>query len=174
MTTNPSKRKQLLIFAPIGTGDMIPTHHSMKVIQAYFREWGRPFPRLPHSREQSKRRRSSRILIRMSLARLRSLCTERVNPLLHQFSSAKTLVERWYSSVLLIYYRHSISILTVRLSPILLPKGLRICCVGFIKLIKPTVIPVRTGVHGVVKSSLNISVSCIRNCQTRLTRATWI
>ena len=45
--------------------------------------------------------------------------------------------------------------LTVRLSRILLPNGLRICCVGFIKLIKPIVIP---GEHGAVKSSLNISV----------------
>ena len=30
------------------------------------------------------------------------MSSERVNPLLHQFSSTKTLVERWYSSVLLI------------------------------------------------------------------------
>ena len=35
------------------------------------------------------------------IARLSRLCTERANPLLHQFSFTKTLVERWYSSVLL-------------------------------------------------------------------------
>ena len=63
------------------------------------------------------------------------------------------------------------SILTVRLSPVPLPIGLRICCVGFIKPIKPTVIRANTGEHGVVKSSLNISVTCIRNLQMRLTRA---
>ena len=40
-------------------------------------------------------------VIRMSLARLSRLCTERANPQLHQFSSTKTLVERLYSSVLL-------------------------------------------------------------------------
>ena len=103
---------------------------------------------------------------------LTPLCTERANPLLHQFSSTKTLVERLYSSVLLIECRHFNSILIVRLSPVLSPKGLRTYCVGFIKLIKPTVIPAKTGEHGAVKSSLNISVSCIRNCQMRLTRAT--
>ena len=37
----------------------IPIHQSMKIIQASSREWDHPFPRLPHSREQSKRRRSS-------------------------------------------------------------------------------------------------------------------
>ena len=37
------------------------------------------------------------------------------------------------------------------------------------KTIKPTVIAANTGEHGAVKSSLNISVSCIRNYQTRLT-----
>ena len=58
MTTNPPKRKQLLIFAPIGAGGMISIHQSMKTIQAFFREWDLPYPRLPHSREQSKRRRS--------------------------------------------------------------------------------------------------------------------
>ena len=79
-------------------------------------------PRLPHSREQSKRRRFSLNLIRMILARLSRLCTERANPLLHQFSSTKTLVERLYSSVLLTLCRHSISILTERLSSVLLPK----------------------------------------------------
>ena len=47
----------------------------------------------------------------------------------------------------------------------------RICCVGFIKSIKPIAIPANTGEHGVVKSSLKIFVSCIRNCQMRLTRA---
>ena len=50
-----------------------------------------------------------------------------------------------------------------------LPNGLRICCVGFIKVIKPTVIAANTGEHGAVKSLFNTSVSCIRNCQTRLT-----
>ena len=49
----------------------------------------------------------------------------------------------------------------------------RICCVGFIKLIKPTVIAANTGEDGAVKSSWNISVSCIRNCQMRLTRVIW-
>ena len=34
-------------------------------------------------------------------AQLSRLCTERANPLLHQFSFTKTLVERLYSSVLL-------------------------------------------------------------------------
>ena len=132
-----------------------------------------PSPRLPHSRELSKRRRSSRILIRMSLARLSRLCTEGANPLLQQSSFTKTLVERLYSSALLTECQHSISILTVRISPILLPNGLRICCVGFIKLIKPTVIPVKNGENEAVKSSLNISVSFIGNFQTRPTRATW-
>ena len=32
MTTNPPKRKQLLISAPVGAGGMIPIHHSMKII----------------------------------------------------------------------------------------------------------------------------------------------
>ena len=81
---------------------MIPIHHSMKIIQASFREWDHLSPLLPHSRELQKRRRSSRILIRMSPARLSRLCTERANPLLHQSSFTKTLVERLYSSVLLI------------------------------------------------------------------------
>ena len=128
---------------------MIPIHHLMKIIQASFREWDHLSPRLPHSRELSKRRKSSQILIRMSLARLSRLCTARSNPLLHQSSFMKTLVERLYSSVLLIWCRHSISILTVRLSPAPLTIGLRICCVGFIKPIKPTVIPANTGEHGV-------------------------
>ena len=97
----PTKRELRLNFSPIGAGSMIPIHHSMKIIQASFREWDHPFPRLPHSRELSKRRRSSRILIGMSLTRLSRLCTERANPLLHQFSFTKTLVERLYSSVLL-------------------------------------------------------------------------
>ena len=44
---------------------------------------------------------------------------------------------------------------------------------GSIALIKPTVVPVKTGEHGVVKTSLNISVFRIRNFQTRLTRANW-
>ena len=80
---------------------MIQIHPSMKIIQASFREWDYPFHLLPHSRELSKRKRSSWILIRMSLARLSRLCTERANPLLHLSSFTKTLVERWYSSVLL-------------------------------------------------------------------------
>ena len=91
MTTNPPKRKQLLIFAPVGAEGMIPIF-SMKIIQASCREWNHPYSRLPHSREQSKRRRSSRTLIRMSPAQLSRLCTERANPLLHQFSSTKTLL----------------------------------------------------------------------------------
>ena len=62
MTTNPPKRKLRLIFAPLGAGDIIPIHHSMKIIQASFREWDHPNPRHPHTREQSIRRRSSRIL----------------------------------------------------------------------------------------------------------------
>ena len=32
MTTNPPKRKQLLIYAPVGAGGMIPIHQSMKTI----------------------------------------------------------------------------------------------------------------------------------------------
>ena len=71
-----------------------PNSSSIKIIQASFREWDHPFPRLPHSRVQSKRRGSSRILIRMNLARLSRLCTERANPLLHQFYFTTTLVER--------------------------------------------------------------------------------
>ena len=43
---------------------------------------------------------------------------------------------------------------------------------GFIKPIKPSTILANTGEHGAVKSLLNISASCIRNCQMRLTRAT--
>ena len=39
------------------------------------------------------------------------------------------------------------------------------------KLIRPTVMAANTGEDEAVKSSLNISVSCIRNCQTGLTRA---
>ena len=97
---NP-KRELRLNFAPIGAGGMIPIHHSMKIIQASFQGWDHPSPLLPHSRELSKRRRFSRILIRMSLARLSRLCTERANPLLHLSSFTKTLVERLYSSVLL-------------------------------------------------------------------------
>ena len=61
MTINPLKR-----VPPIGAGGMIPIHHSMKTIQASFRQWDHPFPLLPHSRELSKRRRSSRILIRLA------------------------------------------------------------------------------------------------------------
>ena len=76
-------------------------NHSMKIIQASFREWDHLSPLLPHSRELLKRRRFILNLIRMILARLSRLCTERANPLLHQFSFTKTLVERWYSSVLL-------------------------------------------------------------------------
>ena len=106
MTRKPPKRELRLNFAPIGAGGMI-------LIQASFH----PFPRLPHSRELLKRRRYSRILIRMRLSRLSRLCTERANPLLHQSSFTKTLVERLYSSVLLTECRHSMSILTVRLSP---------------------------------------------------------
>ena len=100
MTKKKPKRKLRLNFAPIGAVGMIPIHHSMKIIQASFREWDHPFPRLPHSRELSKSRRF--ILIRISIARLSRLCTERANPLLHQSSFTKTLVERLYSSVLLI------------------------------------------------------------------------
>ena len=49
------------------------------------------------------------------------------------------------------------SILTVRLSPVPLPIGLRICCVGFIKPIKLITIPANIGEHGVMRNSLNIS-----------------
>ena len=101
MTTNPPQRELRLIFAPFDAGGMIQIHHSMKIIQASFREWDHLSSLLPHSRELSKRWRSSRNLIRMSLARLSRLCTERANPLLHQSSFTKTLVERLYSSVLL-------------------------------------------------------------------------
>ena len=45
--------------------------------------------------------KKKKILIRMILARLSRLCTARANSLLHQSSFTKTLVERWYSSVLL-------------------------------------------------------------------------
>ena len=45
---------------------------------------------------------------------------------------------------------------------------------GSIALIKPTVVPAKTGEHGVVKTSLNISDFCIRNFQMRLTKATSI
>ena len=48
------KRELRLNFAPIGVGGMIPIHHSMKIIQASFREWDYPFPRLPHSREEEE------------------------------------------------------------------------------------------------------------------------
>ena len=91
-----------LNFAPISAGGMIQIHPSMKLNQASFQEWNYPSPLIPHSRELSKRRRSSRNLIRMSLARLSRLCTARANPLLHQSSFTKTVVERLYSSVLLI------------------------------------------------------------------------
>ena len=66
-----------------------------------FREWDHQSPLPPHSRELLKRRRFILNLIRMILVRLSRLCIERANPLLHQSSFTKTLVERWYSSVLL-------------------------------------------------------------------------
>ena len=167
MTTNPPKRKQLLIFAPVSAGGMIPIHHSMKIIQASFREREHPYPRLPHSREQSKRSKSSRNPL-VTISSTQQVVYRKGQP---TATPTKTLVERLYGNVLLTCCRHSMSILTVRLSPVPLPIGLRIFCVGFLKPIKPTVIPVNTGEHGVVKSSLNISVSCILNCQMRLTRA---
>ena len=72
---------------------MILIHHSMKIIQASFREWDHLSPLLPQSRELYKRKRFSLNLIRMILPRLSRLCTERANPLLHQFSFTKTFVD---------------------------------------------------------------------------------
>ena len=146
---------------------MIPIHHSMKIIQAPFREWDHPFHRLPQSRELSKRKSDSD-----GPSSTRQVVYHKGQPtatpiLIYEDSPREVLQQ------LLIWCRHSISILTVRLSAVLLPNGLRICCVGFTKLIKPTVIAANTGEDGAVKSLLNISVSCTRNFQTRPTRATW-
>ena len=102
MTKEPPKRKLRLNFAPISAGGMIQMHHSMTLIQASFRELDHRSPLLPHSRELLKRKRFILNLIRMILIRLSRLCTVRANPLLHQSFYTKTLVERWYSSALLI------------------------------------------------------------------------
>ena len=106
MTTNPSKRKLWLIFAPVGAGGMIPIHHLMKLIQASFREWDHQSPRLPHSRERSKKRRkSSWTPILVNPAQLSRLCTERANPLLHQFSSTKTNIHSLTFNIISLSHR---------------------------------------------------------------------
>ena len=80
-----------------------PIHHSMQNITSFLSGVGSSVSSTPSlERELLRRRRFSLNLIRMILVRLSRLCTERANPLLQQSSFTKTLVERWYSSVLLI------------------------------------------------------------------------
>ena len=173
LTENTMKWKQPLNFAQVSAGGLIQIHQSMKTIQTSFLELDLPYLLLPHSRDPSKRRKSSRIplipgLLMISMrqrTQVSRLCTERANPLLHRSSSTKILVERWYSSVLLIWCLHSMYILAVRLLRVPLPIGFRTCWVGFIALIRPSAISANTGNHGVVRNSLSISDFCIRNCK---------
>ena len=90
-------------------------------------------------------------------------------PILIYEDSRREVVQQCIANLMSTFhlYPHS------EISPVLLPKGLRICYVGFIELIKPTVMAANTGEDGAVRSSLNISVSCIRNRQMRLTRVIW-
>ena len=68
------------------------------------------------------------IISKRQWTQISSLCTERANPLRLPSSFNKILVERWYSSVLLIWCLH----LTVRLLQTPLPIGFRTCWLGSI------------------------------------------
>ena len=150
----------------------------MKTIQASFREWDLPYPRLPHSREQSWRRKTSRTTltpgILMSLVTMSStqhVVYRKGQPtatliLIYDYTR-REVVQQCIANLMSTFhvYPHSeviTSSLTDRFEDLLL-------C-WFYKPIKPIAIPANTGEHGVVKNSLNFSVFCIRNCQMRLTR----
>ena len=174
MTRKPLKRELRLNFAPIGAGGMIPIHHSMKIIQASFREWDHQSPLLPHSRELYIKKKkvqsesdsddpnsTQQVVYRMG--------QPTATPILLYEDSRREVVQQCIANLMSTFhlYPHSeviASSFTERFEDMLR---------WLYKLIKPTVIAANTGEDGAVKSSLNISVSCIRNCQMRLTSVTW-
>ena len=182
MTTKSPKRKQPLIFALVSAGGMIRIHQSMKTIQASFLERNLPYPRLPQSRDQSKRRKSSRTSLisgTLMISLRQCVPTQQVvhrkgqptaTPILIYEDTRREVVQQCIANLISTFhvYPHSEIIansFTDRFEDMLS---------WLIKMIKPNAIPANTGEHGLVTNSLNISIFCIRNCQMRLTRANTI